>query len=76
MADEYCMNLARAGSRSLEVNVMRQPRFGTEIGQGLDLRAGVGGVAIALHHCQVLVVAFRALYRTGLDSTQEHGAAG
>jgi hypothetical protein len=60
----------------LEVSVLHQPGRHTEMGQGPQLGAGIGGVAKTLHHRQILVVTIGALERAGLDGLQEHGAAG
>jgi len=60
----------------LEVAILHQPGGDAVVGQGLELGARVGGVAVALHHRQVGVVAIGARKRAGLDGLQEHGAAG
>jgi len=59
-----------------EVCGLDQPGGDAVVGEGLELGVGVGGVAVALHHRQVLVVAIGALQRAGLEGFQEHGAAG
>jgi len=60
----------------LEVAVLHQPGGDAEMCEGLELGARVGGVAVVLHHRQVLVVAIGARKRAGPDGLQEHGAAG
>ncbi len=60
----------------LEVRVLHQPGGDAVLSQGLQLGARVGGVAVALHHRQVVVVAVGALERAGLEGLQEHGAGG
>ena len=62
--------------QQLEVRVLHQPGGDAVLSQGLQLGARVGGVAVALHHRQVLVVAVGALERAGLEGLQEHGAGG
>ena len=57
-----------------EVGVLHQPGGDAELGEGLELGARVGGVAVAMHHRQVLVVAIGARKRAGLEGLQEHGA--
>ena len=59
-----------------EVRVLHQPGCDAVVGQGAELGIGIGGVAKALHHRQVLVVAIGALECSGLDGLQEHGVAG
>ena len=59
-----------------EVPVLHQPGDDAVVGQGLELGARVGCVAVALHHRHVLVVAVVALERAGLERFEEHGAAG
>ena len=60
----------------LEVGGLDQPGGEAVVGEGLELGVGVGGVAVALHHRQVLVVAIGARKRAGLEGLQEHGATG
>lgn len=60
----------------LVVGGLHQPGGAAVVGEGLELGVGVGGVAVALHHRQVLVVAIGARKRAGLEGFQEHGAAG
>ena len=59
-----------------EVRVLHQSGGDAEMCEGLELGDHVGGVAVALHHRQVLVVAVGALERAGLEGLLEHGAAG
>jgi len=60
----------------LVVGGLHQPGGAAVVGEGLELGVGVGGVAVALHHRQVLVVAIGARKRAGLEGFQEHGPAG
>ncbi len=59
----------------LDVSGLHRPGCYAEIGDGTQLGTGIGGVAIALHFCQVLVVAIGTLERAGLDVHHDHGAA-
>ena len=60
----------------LEIGGLDQPGGDAVVGEGVELGVGVGGVAVALHNRQVLVVAIGARKRAGLEGLQEHGAAG
>ena len=60
----------------IEVGALDQPGGDAVVGEGLELGVGVGGVAVALHHRQVLVVAIGTRKRAGLEGLQEHGATG
>jgi hypothetical protein len=59
-----------------EVTVLHQLGCDALVGKGLELGARVSGVAVALHHRQVGVVAVGTGERAGLEGLQEHGAAG
>jgi hypothetical protein len=54
--------------QQLEVRLLHQPGRDAEMGEGQELGARVGGVAVALHHRQVLVVAVGAQERAALDA--------
>ena len=60
----------------LVVGGLDQPGGDAVVGEGLELGGGVGGVSVALHHRQVLVVAIGARKRAGLEGLLEHGATG
>ncbi len=45
----------------LKVSCLHQPGGDAVVGEGLELGVGVGGVAVALHHRQVLVITIGAL---------------
>jgi hypothetical protein len=53
--------------QQLEVGGLDQPGGDAVVGEGLELGVGVGGVAVAMHHRQVLVVAIGARKRAGLE---------